>query len=607
MWKDLSMKEKAAYIKAAVSNGIYDLSSIKKEYNTFDEGGSLDDRDKILDRANYVASNYDDAEDFNMNSSIYAVRKFFKDNLDKGGLSNCTLSATQWIDPNKFYMSARNIVNNPNTGYEEISKDYAIPGDLLISKNPDKGTYHTMMIESFDGKQDPILRYSKGGHDTEDNLVTNKKLADYHAADTSQGGNHTEDHYFRYKYPNEISLHEAVVTAPRKHKYSGGGNIQDDDFESQVSQAISFGKFANSSTGKKVLPIVDHMRKNELEWQLHPEKKFSEMAVLGGALSAIPTPFTQGLGALLQVPDMLYDTKNLVSNKDISSASSVATDAAGFLPFLGTKAISITDDYLGTKGTNIYNWTLEQDSELKPWDYWRKGEPYTLPELSISPNKSRNTFDKGGKKWSGPSQEWRRRIASWEGSSMYKPASDTGKVNNPFEVEAKSFINVLPQGALDRLSPSALDALYSTSYNIGSGNFKRRVSPVLSKYLQGKATPQEVAASMYGTNDRKYKGLQTRRTYERNALITALQSNLMEDTSVGNTSTGNNMGITSTFKAPEIPQLVFGDASNINQETHQETPAETLEAPNNLETFNNISNILGLFNMTTPSEININI
>lgn len=32
--------------------------------------------------------------------------------LAEGGLSNCTLSATQWVNPNNSYMSAKNIVNN---------------------------------------------------------------------------------------------------------------------------------------------------------------------------------------------------------------------------------------------------------------------------------------------------------------------------------------------------------------------------------------------------------------------------------------------------------------------------------------------------------------
>ena len=42
-WNDLSMRERAAYIKAGVNNGIYDLNIIRNYYNSFANGGPLDD------------------------------------------------------------------------------------------------------------------------------------------------------------------------------------------------------------------------------------------------------------------------------------------------------------------------------------------------------------------------------------------------------------------------------------------------------------------------------------------------------------------------------------------------------------------------------------
>ena len=188
----------------------------KEKGIAFAEGGEvIDYRQNVLDRANKVASNYSDAKDFDLNPLMYAIRKFAKNTIGKGGISNCTLSATGWVDPNNQYMSAVNIFDNPNSGYTEIPKEYALPGDLLIAKNPIENTYHTMLIEKFN-ENDPILRYSRGGHDTEKNLVTGRSLMEYHKLDNEQGGNHTEDHYFRYNFPNEYWLPELVVTGKKK-------------------------------------------------------------------------------------------------------------------------------------------------------------------------------------------------------------------------------------------------------------------------------------------------------------------------------------------------------------------------------------------------------
>lgn len=237
-WEELSMRDRSQYMRLAVQNGYRDIRTIREAYNKYAEGGTKEGpeeevlpavtikkrrfdkggntRSKAIKRANYVASNYNDAEDFNMNPIIYIARKAAKDLIGKGGLSNCTLSATQWIDPSNPYMSAKNIFSNPSSGYTKISADEALPGDLLITKNPQHGTYHTMLIEGFDKNNQPLLRYSRGGHDTEENLVTGRTLEDYHIADKAQGGNHTEDHYFRYNYPNEHWLPELVVTAKKK-------------------------------------------------------------------------------------------------------------------------------------------------------------------------------------------------------------------------------------------------------------------------------------------------------------------------------------------------------------------------------------------------------
>lgn len=109
-----------------------------------------------------------------------------------------------------------------------------------------------------------------------------------------------------------------------------------------------------------------------------------------------------------------------------------------------------------------------------------------------------------------PSSSIKKRISNWEGSSM--------KTNRSFEAEARDFNASLPKGATSRLSQTQLDGLYSYSYNVGAGNFRKRVNPVLTRYLAGQATIQDVQRSMWASGDKKYRGLANRRKKERSML-----------------------------------------------------------------------------------------
>lgn len=135
-----------------------------------------------------------------------------------------------------------------------------------------------------------------------------------------------------------------------------------------------------------------------------------------------------------------------------------------------------------------------------------------------------NTYKGNGSK-SQKMSRWRssdsirKRISDWEGASMYSPAPDTGKVNRPFEDEDTAFWNTIPSDIRGKLTQEMADALFSTSYNIGSGNFKKRVVPNLIKLFNGKGTLADVQNSMYGTRDYEPKmvGLRRRRAWERSA------------------------------------------------------------------------------------------
>lgn len=197
-----------------------------QSYNTLKaDGGALNyieknnkrSREDALLSAVKVFNNYADAKDNQMNKLETKARitaRYLSDwgiNPFGSGISNCTLTASQWVNPDNPLMRAASIVENSNPYFTKISKEYAIPGDLLITKNPKHNSYHTMMITGFENNV-PLLTYSAGGTNTEKELRKNIPLNVYHIRDTEQGGNHTEDLYYRPLYNNEVVLPEVVVT-----------------------------------------------------------------------------------------------------------------------------------------------------------------------------------------------------------------------------------------------------------------------------------------------------------------------------------------------------------------------------------------------------------
>lgn len=122
-----------------------------------------------------------------------------------------------------------------------------------------------------------------------------------------------------------------------------------------------------------------------------------------------------------------------------------------------------------------------------------------------------NLYGNGGSKPRyKSSSNIRKQISTWEGSTM--------RTNVPFDRMDTMFNQVLPEGALEKLSQEQLDGLYSFAYNVGTGRFKTRTAPTLAKYLQGNATIEDVKNTIWASGDKKYRGLANRRKKERSML-----------------------------------------------------------------------------------------
>ena len=207
-----------------------------------------------------------------------------------------------------------------------------------------------------------------------------------------------------------------------------------------------------------------------------------------------------------------------------------------------------------------------------------------------------NSYANGGYK---PSSRIKKQISDWEGSSM--------KTNRSFEAEARDFNASLPKGATSKLTQEQLDGLYSYSYNVGAGNFRKRVNPVLTRYLAGQATIQDVQNSMWASKDSQLRGLAKRRNAER-AMLGSYTP--MDFGPISNTTTMMiNQYLPSYNEPVEIPQLKFNEAfeqpqfPNITEElpTYSESPE--------IDYNNSANELVGILNMMQmikkPTKINI--
>lgn len=218
-----------------------------------------------------------------------------------------------------------------------------------------------------------------------------------------------------------------------------------------------------------------------------------------------------------------------------------------------------------------------------------------------------NLFGNGGNKPRyRSSSSIRKRITNWEGSTM--------RTNVPFDRMDALFNQVLPSGALGRLTQQQLDGLYSFAYNVGTGTFKQRTVPTLNKYLAGQATLQDVQNAMWAAKDSKLRGLAKRRNVERSMLgnfnpkiETPSVLSPVSQLIINNPYVPiNNVPIDND--PIEIPELKFSEAI---ADTPPVAAVTTPEINSTEETYNTGDSILGLLNtmktIRNPRTINIHI
>lgn len=215
----------------------------------FQEGGTLDERQKeILKRSEIpqTAWNYYNALDgdiwfprslatklIDTNNHLQGMPAINPDDMTPHrlptGLSNCTLTATQWVNPSMPLMKAQTIIDNGmDYGYVEIPEEHLTQGDLIIATNPENNKHHTMLnigfthgpqLHTFNGKQyilpddHPLVRYSSGTTDPS-SYRQSVGLKEY--IDNSEGK--TKIQYFR-QMPKGYNVLLPEITVTPKGTY----------------------------------------------------------------------------------------------------------------------------------------------------------------------------------------------------------------------------------------------------------------------------------------------------------------------------------------------------------------------------------------------------
>jgi hypothetical protein len=126
MWNKLSMADRAKYIQMGIQSGITDLSTIRKAYNTYAEGGYLDWLEHVKRWRPGIE------EDINAVEPTYDYEGFFNDNPDYAwSMLNGDTEAhftDKFKKPNHPTFSDESIYSTPETPGGHWHENYAGSG-----------------------------------------------------------------------------------------------------------------------------------------------------------------------------------------------------------------------------------------------------------------------------------------------------------------------------------------------------------------------------------------------------------------------------------------------------------------------------------------------
>lgn len=522
-WNDLSMKDKASYIRMGVENGITDLDTIREVYNKFAEGGPVKKSNYYYADSDTTDPNFTDLTPIGegvyknkFGKVVYDTTKVTPPEKDKS-INDYLKNASEWdremFDPDMFITENKwkskigdNIVklgkNIEEKGYYHKSPLLSKIGNIEMSQlipgaKPFNIEYTIPWTEKYNVEK-RITEFFRG---FDSNDILPPKVSEF-----KQMNPHLN---YDYKGPSQFAN-----GGPLKKSYK--------DFSARLSKAWN----------------NENLSKHDYDYQKYynddPEEAYRQLeSIEHGGKGHFPDEGRSGIYKTPNHPTYPDLGSNSWLNDDkifnISARQAVPENTDRVLDYLGSDL-----DYNRGATKVMYDGTYQLPevtvtpdgnyTELVPnelntgWMYRDRAGRFDDVDYSYLDNYLGNKKSLGGNLYGNggskpryrSSSNIRKQISTWEGATM--------KTNTPFEKMDTMFNQVLPAGALDKLSQKQLDGLYSFAYNVGTGRFKTRTAPTLSKYLAGQATLQDVQNTMWAAKDSKLRGLANRRKKERSML-----------------------------------------------------------------------------------------
>lgn len=534
MWKDLTMSEKAALIKVAVANGIITLPEIRQAYNKFAQGGGLNDDDDLTKLGGFTSPTLNvELKQQEVTGEIVAQKP-------------------QISAPSENVLN----VNNRNTDTETAFRNYL---DSPIIKTRLAKQYGSDQVDTK--LQEMKDRFNKTSI-TEGNFGSSYNNKGNIYIDTN-----ATTPWMSNKFAKPITLsHELAHTMYPSNDFDVGKSatylnkiIPTEEGAKNIYRTEDVGKITDSyedstlghdkqdfEKAAMVYEVREHMRKLGL-WdytsgqKLTPDiwQKYNSIYKrnrLGN--------YTNDENAVDSLNNLALNTSPVI--EEVNYAANGGPIKKSYKDFSTRLSKAWGNDDLSKHNYDYQKYYNDDPDRAGRFDDVDYG--YVDKYLGNKKSLGGILYKDGGYK---PSSSIKKRISDWEGSSM--------KTNRSFEAETRDFNASLLKGATSKLSQTQLDGLYSYSYNVGAGNFRKRVNPVLTKYLAGQATIQDVQRSMWASKDNQLRGLAKRRNTERAMLgnYTPIDFSPLSDT----TTMIINHYLPET-EPIEIPQLQFNDMTD---------------------------------------------